>query len=147
MTDDVTPLQPKQLSEEYIALVDEQYLSPEQRAEAIALWMVEALGLEGEHELFVGELFWDLFCFSSGVILRSALTIGDPDLSEIARLLNKWTYVNHYNGANEFLSDGDRERRRSFWRSETFTQHKQRREQDGPISRTDDSPEGTEGTP
>ena len=96
---------------------DASHLDPMQRAELVHTLLLAAVPHEGSNT-FVGETWWDVFCFCTAFLAQSAVIVEDESLLALARSLNSWTHSAHYAEAFE-LTDTKVERLR-FWADATI---------------------------
>lgn len=94
--------------------LDSKYLDPTERAEMVYTLLFKIIPHEEKSgHVFLGETWWDLFCFASSFIAHAAQGLDDAQLLGLARALNGWTHSAHY--SSDGLFDASRANRTRFW--------------------------------
>lgn len=75
---------------------DERHLSPDERADLVGEVIFPALGITSSKEAAAMPLYWDLVCFSLGIIRGFSMAMQMEEFDQIVRILNSHLFSMHY---------------------------------------------------
>lgn len=97
---------------------DERHLSPDERADLVGEAIFPALGITSAKEATSMPLYWDLVCFSLGIIRGFSMAMQMEEFDQIVRILNSHLFSMHYSFPKGSPALGpNREEQQKEWES------------------------------